>query len=239
MQATEIWKDCHSIKVMDDDKRITAGLMTVGTIDSDGEVVDQQTVLDAMPRYMAAGAPVCWNHGMGGNIGRCLEYTPVRRAGDGWVTSGPADAQAVQVITEYGRGYDIGTFYGPLSVDDIWQQIKQLMVRTHSIGMLAKRIMAEQSTAPVLKVNRVLEYSVVTVPAQEEAVFEVQRMVRAVANGKLCTHCTEVMGRRERDAELIMAVLHQARHELAAAAAADDLEQGARAFHDAIKRLRS
>lgn len=236
--AGEVWKDCHSIKIEEPAKRITSGLVTVGSVDSDGEVVDQQTVLDAMPRYMKAGGPVMWNHGMGGNIGRCLEYTPVRRAGDGWVLSGTADAEAVRVITEYGKGYEIGTMWGPMKVDDIWARIEQGMERTHSINMLAKRVTQDNSTAPRLKVHRVLEYSVVTVPAQEEAVFEVQRMAWAVADGKLCEHCTEMMTRRVRDAALLRAVLDQARHELVTAAQGRELERFARAFHDAAKRMR-
>lgn len=196
LMSVEVQKDA---KTEDGEpRRITVGLMTVGSVDSDGEIVDQQSAALAMPAYMKAGGPVLLNHDSGGAPGRCIEYELVHRVGVGWMpTTKPEETDAIRVTTEYGRGYKFPTlWYGQVSVDDVWEQVRQRMMATHSIGFKGWRKSDHETAeeAPRVFVDRIFEYSVVVVPMQQEAAMAVQLMKAAGFNG--CEHCRDHLVRR-------------------------------------------
>lgn len=184
-------------------ERITSGLMTVGSVDSDQEIVDQRSALAAMPAFKEAGMPVQYNHDSGGNIGRGIDYLAVRRAdsrdsGPQWVPADETTVEAIKVWTLYGQGYQVPTlFHGLVPVDDIWSQIAQKMLRTHSIRFLGgpqDPVDVNAGAVPRLDVERILEYSVVTIPSQREATMAVQ-LAKAAGFGR-CTECTDQLATR-------------------------------------------
>lgn len=199
LDVTLYEKTLATVHVKADEKeRITIGMMTVGSIDSDNEIVDQQSALESMPAFLASGGPVQYNHDQGGNIGRCVGYEPMVINQGKWVPAGSAEPEGIQVTTLYGKGYQVPTlFHGQVSVDDIWQQIAQKMLRTHSIrfiGQAEDPADAAAGGASRLIVRRTLEYSVVTIPAQADAVLAVQLAKAAGFAG--CPDCAAAMKRK-------------------------------------------
>ena len=184
------------IKATRGDERLSIGLMTVGSIDSDGDIVDQESVANSMPRFIEANGPMLFNHDPGGVIGKIIDWMPVQRFGTGWMPADRAKGETVhgiQVTSLYGRGYNVGSmWHRQLAVDDIWAQIDQGFLRTHSIsfeGEGKQDDSAGSTGQPVrrLMCHRVLECSVVTIPAQEQATFAV-KMLKA-AGVQCCDKC--------------------------------------------------
>lgn len=206
----------------DEQERLTVGMMTVGTVDSDGEIVDQQSALESMPAFLASGGPVQYNHDQGGNIGRCVGYEAMVRRDNKWVPAGSLEPEGIQVTTLYGKGYNVPTlFHGLVNVDDIWQQIAQRMLRTHSIRFLGEErdpVERAAGAAPRVYVQRTLEYSVVTIPAQADAVLAVQLAKAAGVAG--CASCARAMASKlaEWKGEGRVQELEQAQEKAAAAA---------------------
>lgn len=177
-------------------KRRTVGHMTVGSPDSELEIVDQDTAGEAMRRAMATGGlTVLWNHDRGGGIGYPVEWSMVDLAADEMLPQ----RKALRVVTEYGSGgYKISP-YSEFSVDDAWAQIAQGVVRKHSIGALVRDDGTSIEGMPVLKVMRIAEYSVVTVPAHEEAAFIMASMKSLGV--PLCTSCKSAVSETYGDLE--------------------------------------
>src|SRR3990172_2386759 len=180
-------------KAEGDGRRLSVGLMTVGSKDTDNEIVDQATALRAMPAFIRAGGPCLFNHDRGGAPGRCIDYTGLRKSGE--PTMNAEETYAIQVTTEYGKGYTFATlFYGPQRVDDIWAQLIQKMLPAHSIafrGYTAGSALGDTDDEGAVRifVRRILEYSVLTVPAHEEATVAAQLMKMAGLHE--CTSCKQ------------------------------------------------
>lgn len=175
------------------EERTSVGRMTVGSIDSDREIVNQQTAVEAMPAFFAQNPVVTFMHGFGGNVGHCVGWEALRRAsGEGhqsiWTpTADVHQVDAIGVKTVYGEGYGFGTSWGVYQVDWIWKMIEQGNLRTHSVGFAGYSGGETEDGIPIVNVARINEYASTTVPAQEEAVFEVQRA--ATESLHLCQEC--------------------------------------------------
>jgi len=208
-------KLCASVHVVKgeggDDRRLTVGLMTVGSVDSDMEIVDQKTAFKSMGGFVAAGGPVLLNHDHGGACGRCIAYQGMQRHSDGgWAKTDDTNRmQAIQVTTEVGRGYKFATFWhGSVSVDDVWEQVRQRMMPAHSIGFqgftsdkstedFTDAVTGETRQARRIFVRRTMEYSFVTIPTQQEAALAVQLM--KAAGLPQCDTCRGALAQRMQD----------------------------------------
>jgi len=76
--------------------------------------------------------------------------------------------------------------FGQLSVDDIWEQIEQGLIRNHSFAFNADKQEGTNGEPSRLLVKDVFEVSVVTVPANRDAVFDV---VKALGFDLECRKC--------------------------------------------------
>lgn len=233
-------------------RRVADGLMTVGSPDSEGDITDQQSAFEAMPAFMAIGAPVTYNHAMrAGNIGHGFEYEAMRRAGDSFVPhSGMlGEIDAIRLRAEIGQGYEIvydGALY---NVDNIWSQLAQGNTRAYSIHYLGYNGGETEDGDPIIKVRRILECAVATIPVQQEAAAEAFEMARA-AGVTLCRECTkrvesELTSLATRATpEQVAAMLanvrgsHRARSHQRRTVSRQDVSGIAKAIHDAAKVLR-
>lgn len=166
------------VKEVDKKRRTTVGILSAQLVDRANEIVDQDSLDEHLGKFIERSGIVVFNHGWAGGIGRCLDKDRVKGTGDVALT---------YVKCEYGEGYSLPVSTGPfggtvaLSVDDIWKQIEQGILRTHSHAFNAKREKTGKSEdAPtLLTVTDLFEVSVVTVPALPVAVFEVAKAARS------------------------------------------------------------
>jgi hypothetical protein len=132
-------------------------VLSTGEVDRQGDRVDQKSMRAALTTFMKRSGVVVWNHDwQAGGIGRVVEHD----------TQG--DKTLVRI--RYGKGYALA---GGLTVDDIWAQIDQGIVRTHSHAFSCDRSpVAGKSNEFDCFVKDMFEVSVVIVPANANATFD-------------------------------------------------------------------
>jgi hypothetical protein len=152
-----------TIKEVDKKRRRTVGILSSDSPDRDGELVEQKSLQARMPTFIEKNGIVLFMHGWrSGGIGRVTDW------------SGSEHETMVQI--EYGKDIDIiydGVLY---SVENIWKQIEQGILRTHSFGFFAGRTDLKNGLYQ-LNVTDILEVSVVTIPANKDAVLQVAKMM--------------------------------------------------------------
>ncbi len=247
-QTVERWKNLHNIYIKDDHEtgeRIADGLVTVGSVDSDGEIVMQDSAFDKLQQWLAlGGTPITYMHDVGGSCGHCIEVEAMTRMGDTFAPASSDDEiDAVRVVSLIGKDYSFGTmFHGEVNVNNIWAMLVQKAINKLSIGFRGFEAGEDDATGAMrVGVQRVFEYAFVTVPAQREAVFAVQRMIKSLGIADDCTDCRtrhaadfkrlDNMGRDQWRYVVEHAREHGADHP-------NDLGEIARAFVDAGKALR-
>jgi hypothetical protein len=178
--------------------------------DREGEIVDQDSLAKAFPEFMRNSGIVVYMHNWGGGIGTVTDCAPAVPAAKDCSSCKSAvckdPTHKTRIKCQYGEGYRIPAMFGEIAVDDIWKQIEQGIIRTHSFGFQAKRI-EEPNKVPILDVTDVFEVSVVTVPANREAVFDVVKamgdsMGQAMTFEDARKRAQEVMQRVEEEAGL-------------------------------------
>jgi len=192
-QVREYWRSLHTVeKVESEVDRLIRGLVTVGSVDSDGEIVDQRTAFEKLQRWLAeGGTPVTWMHDIGGSLGHCVEVEAMMRTEKGFMPSSGDIIDAVSVTTSIAQDYSFGTlFFGEVNVNNVWQMLFQKAINKLSIGFRGFEGGEDEVTgAPIVMVQRVFEYAVVTVPAQREAEVVVERMLKSLGMAHDCTEC--------------------------------------------------
>jgi len=186
------------VKAGDDGERLVSGLVTVGSVDSDGEIVDQESAFQKLQEWLALGGmPVTWMHDNGGSCGHCIELEAMTRtggkAGAGVFVprQGTDPIDAVRATTSVGHDYGFGTmFNGRVEVNDVWAQLLQKQINTQSIAFRGFDGGEDDVTgAPRVQVQRVFEYAFTTIPAQREAVVAVQRVLKSLGIAGGCKDC--------------------------------------------------
>jgi hypothetical protein len=200
-QPVDRWKALHHIshhiqKDGDDEVRMVDGQVSTGSVDSDGEVLEQVSMNVKLNEWVAdGGTPIAWMHDFGGSLGHAIEVQAMKRAPDGksFVPAGKQDQiDANRIVAVIGRGYGFGTMLmGRVEVDDVWAQIAQKNVNKWSVHVRGYEAPEpdEATGAPLVITQRVLESSLVTVPAQREAVAAVARMLKSLGVQSECKGC--------------------------------------------------
>jgi len=197
-RLVERWKQLHTVHLKDAKDtglRLVDGLVTVGSVDSDGEIVDQTSAFEKLQQWLAlGGTPITWMHDIGGSLGHCVEVEPMKRVDNG-ARFAPASSsdkvEAVRVVSSIAKDYGFGTMlHGRVEVNDVWAQLDQKAINKLSIGFRGFEMGEDDMTGAMLVgVQRVFEYAIVTVPAQREAVVAVQRMMKSLGLSEGCKDC--------------------------------------------------
>lgn len=192
------WKNCSTIDwaKAEKDRRLMGGILTSGSIDSDGEVLEPVSAFHGTVEWIArGGTPLAWMHDLGGSLGHAFEAEGLRRTGDAKVpwapTTNDKEIEATKIRAELGRDYGFGTMlHGRVEVNDVWQMLVQKAVSALSIHVRGYEAGEHETGAPLIVTQRVIEGSIVTVPAQREAVAGVERMLKAFGIHRDCKSCT-------------------------------------------------
>lgn len=146
------------MKAAEDGKRETIGVLSTNELDRQNDRVDQKSLGESLGRFVKKNGIVVWNHDWeDGGIGRVVDYS----------TDGD---KKTLVRIRYGTGYKLKS---GMSVDDVWKQIEQGIVRTHSHAFSCDRTEIPGSSGEYkCSVRDVFEVSVVIVPANSSATFE-------------------------------------------------------------------
>lgn len=189
------WKDLHTLQKSEGETRRMRGLVTVGSIDSDQEIIDQDSAFSKMLEWVELGGnPITFNHDPGGSLGKCIECVPMTRTERGFqprTGTGPLDA--VQAVTEFGKDWGFGTMlHGRVEVNDVWAQLEFGAQNKFSIGFRGYEAGQDDETGvPIIKVSRIKEYAVAPVPAQREAAGVVEAMLKSLGiQRERCTSCS-------------------------------------------------
>ena len=121
----------------------------------------------AKPAGKAKAVPIFWQHNWDAPIGRVLEMSP-------------ADGN-LHVRVAIGKGFEIPVGSTTMPVDSIRSMISQKIVNAFSIGFQAnvEKSADDPNAAPVLKVTDLYEISVVTIPANANALFSVSKAAQS------------------------------------------------------------
>lgn len=164
------------LKDISDKNRTSTGIISSDHVDRDDEVVDQTSLMVHATTWVRRGGPVLLQHDWtAGVAGRAL------RVWQDTVKDGLRDITRTWAEIKYGEGYKLDTS-GGISVDDVWEQVRQRMLSAHSIGFRAKREpFATGSTTMRLIVTDMMECSVVSVPANPEALVAMAKNLKTMA----------------------------------------------------------
>jgi len=146
----------------DDGDLIVEGVASTGDVDREGEVVDQESLADAASR--AKSVPIFWQHNWDAPIGRVLEMAP-------------SDGKLLARVA-IGRDFDVPVGGSTMPVNSIRSMIQQKIVNAFSIGFAAN-MEKSADDQPILKVTDLFEISVVTIPANANALFSVSKAARS------------------------------------------------------------
>lgn len=199
--------------------RSTVGLVSTDGQDRDQDVLDQESMGKAMELFVERSGIVVYMHDWGGGVGRVTDMSRTKLSGG---------KTGTLVKVRYGEGYSIPTKWGTLAVDDVWAQVEQGILRTHSHAFNAvpedpelMQVGASKDKTPRrLLVTDVFEVSLVTVPANADAVFEVTKALASEAgHGSLDTVLAEARRLVEelrglRDEHAALAAIVEARRAL-------------------------
>lgn len=181
-----------------DGERLVAGEVTVGSVDSDGEVLEQQSAFKGLQQWVAdGGTPITYNHELGGSLGHAIDVLPMKRStsanGPRFVeATGQDDIEASRILASIARGYGFDTMlHGHVEVDAVWSMLIQKAINRWSIHIRGYEAAEphEPSGAPLVITQRVIESALVTVPAQREAVAVVERMLKSFGVPVGCKQC--------------------------------------------------
>lgn len=147
------------------------GVASTGSVDRQGEIVDQPSLKKAVADF--APKHLYHQHNWNAPIGRLVSMI--------------SDGKKLLTRAEIGKGYEI-PILGPLgdivltSMDNIRAQIKQGLLSTLSIGFVGDKHyelddegFPDTSKPATLIVRELLEISAVTIPANRECVFSVAK----------------------------------------------------------------
>jgi len=141
------------------DSRRIVGVASTDSLDRQQQVVDLQSLADAAKLYMRN--PIVFHmHNWNAPIGHTVAFTV-------------AKSQLV-VEVEIGKGFLVPVGMTTMPVDDIWAQIEQGLLRAFSIGFNADLISRENEPDRLTNID-LFEISVVSIPANAEAVFGVAK----------------------------------------------------------------
>lgn len=150
-----------SIKEVDKKRRRTVGILSTGKPDRDGEMVDQEALQKLMPSFIENNGILLFMHAWrAGGVGKVVDWAP-------------GEDQTL-ITCEYSTGHEIvydGVLY---NTDNVWKQVEQGILRTHSFGFLAKREDMRNGFYKLIPTD-ILEATVATIPANPGAVFEVAK----------------------------------------------------------------
>lgn len=159
------------IKAADDGKRESVGIVSSDAPDRENDIVDAETFFAAMKVFIPRSGVVVLQHDWeAGSVGRVLETWQ-----DTIETLGRTVTRTWGRIV-YGKDYDLSIFGRPYGVNNVWEQVRQGMLRTHSCAFRARRaetgtVARGQESFTRLLVSDIMEVSVVTVPANPDAVI--------------------------------------------------------------------
>ncbi len=196
-RMVEFWKDVQTFEKVDgttEDPRLIKGLVTVGSEDSDGEELEQVSAFKGLASWIErGGTPIAYMHDLGGSLGHALEVEGMRRLSKGWEpTTKLGDIEASKILASIGRDYGFGTaFFGRVEVNDVWAMLTQKAIGSWSIHIRGFQDGENDVTgAPRIVTERVIESSIVTVPAQLEAGAEVMAMLKHLGIKTACKDCS-------------------------------------------------
>lgn len=183
--ALEIWKDVLVIKDVDPAKRTVKALISTDEVDSDGERVDPVSIEGCRDDFLRRGF-ISYMHGgwAGTTIGQPLEL---------W-----REGTAIYSVGRIGKGFEVPTPFGMYSVDDIWSQVEQGMLRCTSIGGRGKREAPpeDRPNDPVIvHMTSLWEWSFVPRGANPSAMVE--QVMRAAGLMPKCPDCERAVRERE------------------------------------------
>lgn len=143
---------------------IVEGVASTGDVDRDGEIVDQESLAKAA--RAAKSLSLFWMHHWESPIGRVLKVEP--------------GEDKLFIRASIGKDFDVPIGYGqPMSVNNIRAQIQQGILRAFSIGFGADEEKHDDKPS-VLKVTDLFEVSVVTIPSNENALFNIAKAARDI-----------------------------------------------------------
>lgn len=149
------------------DDLIIEGVASTGDPDRHGEVVDQESLAKAA--RAAKSVRLFYQHNWNAPIGKILDLT----AGDDMLV----------IRAQVGHDFEVPVdTYGSatINVNSIRKQIEQGVLDAFSIGFDASVEKAEDDSGPpLLRVTDLYEVSVVTVPANANALFSVAKALRS------------------------------------------------------------
>jgi len=196
-QAVEFWKQVHTVEKIDgtdEDPRLVKGRVTVGSVDSDGESLEQVSAYTELDAWIKRGGkPIAYMHDLGGSLGHAIALQGLMRTDKGWVqTTKLEDIGASEIIASIGHDYGFGTtWFGRVEVNDVWAMLKQKAIGDWSIHIRGHQDGETPDGAPNIVTQRVIESSIVTVPAQLEAGAEVMAMLKHVGISTGCKNCRD------------------------------------------------
>lgn len=146
-----------TVKAVEDNRRIVRGTATTPTVDRVGDVIDPLGVKFTNPM------PLLWQHHADEPIGT-VNFEKPTRAGIDFVAELP-------IVAEAGALRD--------RIEEAWQSIKLGLVRAVSIGFRPIEYAFMENGGIHFQETEVFELSVVTIPANAEAVMEAVKSIDA------------------------------------------------------------
>ena len=144
-----------TIKAVDDDRRIIQGIATTPEPDRMGDVVEPLGVQFKNP------LPLLHQHDTRNPVGQARFHKPTK--------GGIEFTATIAKVTEPGPLKD--------RVDTAWQEVKYGLVRGVSIGFLGKEVSVMKDGGLHFIESEVLELSLVTIPAHQEATISVIKSI--------------------------------------------------------------
>lgn len=137
------------VKALDDDAREIAGIASTPAVDRDGDV------LDPLGARFEDDLPLLWQHRADAPVGRVQFDRP--------------SAEGIRFRAALASVPEPGTLRDRL--DEAWQSVKHGLVRAVSVGFRTLDWARMESGGLLIKSWEVLELSLVTIPANHQAVI--------------------------------------------------------------------
>lgn len=142
-----------SIKIYNEEKRLIEGYASTKHIDRVNDVVLPEAFKDTLKSFLAGSCPLLFNHNPNEPVGKIVAAT--------------IDDTGLYVKAEIGKGYG--------KADDVWAMIKDGVLKAFSIGFIPLEMEPDEKNAEInyIKKLELLEISIVSVPANREALFTI------------------------------------------------------------------
>ena len=160
--------------------RIISGVASTGKIDRANSIVDQQSLKKAARKYAASNGKMYYNHNWAWGIGR---KKSLESDGEKLNFKGILGRDLQLLVRAGAMGFSVST----LSLNDLWNSIKQGITSSLSIGFLADAQDGEKDektgkmSPTILTVTDLLEVSVVSIPANADAELTIGKAMDDVA----------------------------------------------------------